>query len=87
MEFGIQAGYDTNTSGFGQDRPLISGADTLRHLAYANVTYLAPVGQGLTVQAGLFDSFIGYEFRYMLQRTPTTLDLGWPIIRPIKCSV
>jgi hypothetical protein len=72
MEFGIQAGYDTNISGFGQDRPLISSADTLRHFAYANVTYLAPVGEGLTVRAGLFDSFIGYESLYAAKNSNYT---------------
>jgi hypothetical protein len=72
MEFGMQAGYDTNISGFGQDRPLISSADTLRHFAYANVTYLAPVGEGLTVRAGLFDSFIGYESLYAAKNSNYT---------------
>ena len=32
----------------------ISGADTLRHLARANVSYLAPIGEGLTFTGGLF---------------------------------
>jgi hypothetical protein len=28
------------------------------------VSYLAPVGNGLSIQAGLFNSFIGYESFY-----------------------
>jgi hypothetical protein len=53
-EFGLQGGYDTSDFASGQDRPLLGGADTLRHLAYANVTYMAP--NGVTVLAGLFDA-------------------------------
>ena len=67
MDFGLQGGYDSQ----GQvpptrpeiDRP-IGGADTLRHLSRANVSYLAPVGTGLTITAGLFNSFIGYDSFY-----------------------
>jgi hypothetical protein len=36
----------------------------LRHVHRANVSYLAPVGSGLTLTAGLFNSFIGYESFY-----------------------
>lgn len=69
MEFGLQGGYDTQ----GQvpptrpeiDRP-IGGADTLRHLSRANVSYLAPVGTGLTIAAGLLNSFIGYDSFYAM---------------------
>lgn len=67
MELGVQAGYDTD----GQvpqtiperDKP-ISGADTLRHLSRANLSYLVPMGKGLVVTAGLFNSYIGYESIY-----------------------
>lgn len=64
MELLVQGGYDTKEFAFGQDRPLLAGADTLRHFGRANVSYLAPVGNGLTIQAGLFDSVIGYESLY-----------------------
>ena len=67
MEFGLQADYDTKEFALGQDRPLVGGADTLRHVGYANVSYLAPLGRGLTVTAGLFDSFIGYESLYAIK--------------------
>ncbi|MGH7166856.1 MAG: outer membrane beta-barrel protein [Nitrospiraceae bacterium] len=67
LEFGLQDGYDTDRlvpqpSSAG-DKP-IDGADTLRHLSRANVSYLAPVGNGLTVTAGLFNSYIGYQSFY-----------------------
>ncbi len=64
LEFGIQGGYDTDAlvppTNPGRDRP-IDGADTLRHLSRANVSYLAPVGNGLTLTAGLLGSYIGYQ--------------------------
>ena len=64
IEFGIQGGYDSKEFAFGNDRPLVAGADTLRHFAYANVSYLVPCCRGLKITAGLFDSFIGYESLY-----------------------
>lgn len=67
MELGVQGGYDTNAlvpePNPGRDKP-VDGADTLRHLSRANVSYLAPVGNGLTLTAGLFNSFIGYQSIY-----------------------
>ena len=64
MEFGVQAGYDANEFAFLQGEPNVGGSDTLKHFSRANVSYLAPVGRGLTVTAGLFNSFIGYESLY-----------------------
>ena len=46
MEVGIQGGYDAKTFGFLQDEPRVGGSDTLRHMQRANVSYLAPVGNG-----------------------------------------
>ena len=67
MELGVQGGYDTNAlvpePNPGREKP-IDGADTLRHLSRANASYLAPVGNGLTLTAGLFNSFIGYQSLY-----------------------
>lgn len=67
LEFGLQAGYDTDglvpVGVPGRDKP-VDGADTLRHLSRANVSYLAPVGNGLLLTAGLFNSFIGYQSFY-----------------------
>ena len=64
MELLAQGGYDTKEYAFGNDRPLLAGADTLRHFGRASVSYLAPIGKGLTIQAGLFNSLIGYESLY-----------------------
>ena len=50
--------------GFGTNLPHVAGSDALRHFGRANLSYLAPVGNGLTFQAGLFNSFIGYESLY-----------------------
>lgn len=64
MEFGIQGGYDSKNFAFAPGEPKVDGADTLRHIQRANASYLAPVGNGLTVTAGLFNSLIGYESLY-----------------------
>jgi len=64
MEFGLQGGYDSQNFAFLQGEPKVEGADTLRHFHRANVSYLAPVGNGLTITAGLFNSLIGYESLY-----------------------
>jgi hypothetical protein len=79
VELALQAGYDTNDlvpdSENGGAQP-INGADTLRHLARANISYLAPVGRGLTLTAGLFKGFKTYEefyAKYNLNYTRTYL--------------
>lgn len=64
LELLAQGGYDTTEYAFGNDRPLLDGADTLRHFGRANVSHLAPIGKGLSLQAGLFNSLIGYESLY-----------------------
>jgi hypothetical protein len=64
MEFGVQGGYDTKDFAFLQGERKVDGADTWRHLHRANVSYLAPLGRGLTITAGLFNSLIGYESLY-----------------------
>lgn len=64
MEFAAQGGKDSLNFGFSATEPNIDGANVLRHFGAANVSYLAPVGSGLTVQAGLFNSFIGYDSLY-----------------------
>lgn len=67
MELAVQGGYDTNAlvpeAVPGGDKP-VPGADTLRHPSRANVSYLAPIGNGLKLTAGLFSSYIGYESFY-----------------------
>jgi Putative beta-barrel porin-2, OmpL-like. bbp2 len=61
MELGFQAGYDAEEFAFLQGEKRLPGSDTLRHLHRANVSYLAPVGNGLTITAGIFNSLLGYE--------------------------
>jgi len=67
MELAGQGGYDTDAlvpkPTPGREKP-VDGADTLRHFSRANVSYLAPVGNGLTLTAGLFNSYIGYQSIY-----------------------
>ena len=60
----VQGGQDAKDFGFGVNLPKLPGSNALRHLGRANVSYLAPVGNGLTLQAGIFNSFIGFESLY-----------------------
>ena len=63
-ELGFQAGYDTDgLVPHAREKPL-AGSDILRHLAQANVTYLAPLGKGLAISAGLMKGFINFESFY-----------------------
>lgn len=64
MELMGQGGQDAKDFGFGVNLPKVQGSDTLRQFGRANVSYLAPVGNGLMLQVGLFNSFIGYESLY-----------------------
>ncbi|MDH5739832.1 MAG: porin [Nitrospira sp.] len=67
LEFGLQEGNDTEglvpPTIPNRDKP-IDHATQLKHFSRANVSYLAPVGNGLTVTAGLFNSYIGYQSFY-----------------------
>src|SRR6266446_9392671 len=64
MEFTLQGGQDSRIFGFSATAPNLAGSEWLRHLGPTDVSYLAPVGKGLTVQAGIFSSFIGYDSLY-----------------------
>jgi putative OmpL-like beta-barrel porin-2 len=64
LELTTQAGKDTELFGFSATAPNLGGYKFLRHLGPANVSYLAPVGQGLSVQGGVFVSLIGYDSLY-----------------------
>ena len=64
MELGFQGGRDTEGFAFLQGERRVDGSDVLRHIHRANVSYLAPVGRGLMVTAGLFNSLMGYESLY-----------------------
>ena len=63
-EFLAQGGNDSKNFGFETSLPKLQNADVYRHFGRANVSYLAPVGNGLRLQAGLFNSFAGYESLY-----------------------
>ena len=64
MEFLVQGGQDAKDFGFHVNQPTVGSSDQLRHFGRANASYLAPVGNELTVQAGLFNSLIGYDSLY-----------------------
>jgi len=64
VELTAQAGKDDEFFGFSATAPNIAGFKFLRHLGPTNVSYLAPVGNGLTLQAGIFSSLIGYDSLY-----------------------
>jgi hypothetical protein len=64
VELTAQAGKDAEFFGFSATAPNIAGHKFLRQLGPTNVSYLAPVGKGLTLQAGIFSSLIGYDSLY-----------------------
>ena len=64
MELTAQAGQDTRVFGFSATAPNLPGAKGLRHLGPTSVSYLAPIGKGLTIQGGIFSSLIGYDSLY-----------------------
>lgn len=59
FELGGQGGNDTAGQVPASDR--LKGYDVLRYVSAANVSYLVPVGNGLTLTGGLMNSFIGFE--------------------------
>src|SRR5262249_5085091 len=61
VELTAQTGHDTDSFGFSPTAPNIAGGDWLRRLGPVNVSYLAGVGRGLTIQGGIFSSVIGYD--------------------------
>src|SRR5215470_7328066 len=64
VELTAQAGKDSEAFGFSATAPNLPGAQGLRHLGPTDVSYLFPVGKGLTVQGGIFSSLIGYDSLY-----------------------
>ncbi len=64
LELTVHAGEDSKIFGFSATAPNIGGANRLRHLGPTNVSCVAPIGAGLTVQGGIFSSFIGYDSLY-----------------------
>jgi hypothetical protein len=63
-ELTLQAGKDSEAFGFSAMAPNLAGSRWLRHLGPMNISYVAPVGNGLTVQGGIFSSLIGYDSLY-----------------------
>jgi hypothetical protein len=59
-----QARQDAPLPGLRSHLKEILNVDTLRHLARANVSYLAPIGNGLELTGGLMKGFINYESFY-----------------------
>ncbi|OQW35203.1 MAG: hypothetical protein A4E19_16655 [Nitrospira sp. SG-bin1] len=64
MELGFQGGRDSEEFAFLAGERRVDGSDVLRHIHRANVSYFAPIGTGLTIIAGLFNSLMGYESLY-----------------------
>src|SRR5260370_818424 len=64
MELEAQAGEDSKNFGFSPTARNLAGANGLRQIGKADVSYLVPVGKGLTVQGGIFSSLIGYDSLY-----------------------
>jgi Putative beta-barrel porin-2, OmpL-like. bbp2 len=67
IELTAHAGEDSKLFGFSATAPNLAGASWLRHLGPTNFSYLAPVGNGLTLQAGIFSSLVGYDSLYAHQ--------------------
>jgi hypothetical protein len=63
-ELTLQAGKDSQVFGFSATAPNLPGSNWLRHLGPTDVSYLTPVGKGLTLQGGIFSSLIGYDSLY-----------------------
>lgn len=64
LELAGQTGKDAKSFGYSATSPNVDHGDALSHVGKANATYLAPVGSGLALQAGLFGSLIGEESLY-----------------------
>jgi hypothetical protein len=62
--------------GFSATAPNFPGYRWLRHVGLADVSYIAPVGNGLTVQAGIFGSLIGYDSLYAKDNLSYTRPWG-----------
>src|SRR5437870_12018591 len=76
MEFTLQGGQDSRIFGFSATAPNLAGSEWLRHLGPTDVSYLAPIRKGLTVQGGIFSSFIGYDSLYAKENFNCTRPWG-----------
>jgi hypothetical protein len=75
-ELTLQAGKDSEVFGFSATAPNLAGSKWLRHLGPTDISYLAPVGQGLTLQGGIFGSLIGYDSLYAKDNLEYTRPWG-----------
>lgn len=64
LEATAHGGEDSRLFGFSATARNLRGAETLRRLGPTNVSYLVPAHDDLTLQAGIFSSFIGYDSLY-----------------------
>jgi hypothetical protein len=64
VELEAQVGEDSKSFGFSATAPNLAGANWLRQIGKADVSYLLPLGKGLAVQGGIFSSLIGYDSLY-----------------------
>jgi len=64
MEATLQTGDDSLVFGYSATAPDLDGSKVLRHFGPTDISYLAPIGKGLTLQGGIFSSFIGYDSLY-----------------------
>jgi Putative beta-barrel porin-2, OmpL-like. bbp2 len=62
VQLTVQAGKDVDFFGFSATAPNLGGYKVLRQLGPTNISYLA--GKKLTLQGGIFSSFIGYDGLY-----------------------
>lgn len=76
VELTAHAGKDSEFFGFSATAPNIGGYKFLRQLGPTNVSYLAPTGKGLTLQAGIFTSLIGYDSLYAKDNVNYTRPWG-----------
>jgi len=76
LEVTVQTGEDAKNFGFSATAPTVGGADVLLHLGPTNLSYLAPVGKGLTLQGGIFNSLIGYDALYVKDNFAYTRPWG-----------
>lgn len=75
-ELTLQTGEDSKMFGFSATAPNMGEAHWLRHLGPTNASYLTAVGNGLTVQGGIFSSFIGYDSLYAKDNFECTRPWG-----------
>jgi hypothetical protein len=87
VELTAQAGKDDEFFGFSATAPNIAGFKFLRHLGPTNVSYLAPTGKGLTLQADIFNSLIGYDSLYAKDNFNYTRPCGADFDKPSKPSL